>query len=95
MYASSGAGTAAVNWAAVVVLGLPILAVYLLPTWIGWARRIRQLPAVVIINVLLGWTVIGWVGALTLAVWRAREESSRVSPPPTEPSPGPDRERIH
>lgn len=41
---------------------------YLLPSIIGWVLHHRQLPYVIIINVLLGWTVVGWVAAF---IWAA------------------------
>lgn len=43
------------------------LAVYLLPVVIGRIRHVPDLGAVAVINILLGWTVIGWVAALALA----------------------------
>lgn len=43
------------------------LGVYLLPVLIGWARRAPDLGAIVVINILLGWTFAGWVVALALA----------------------------
>lgn len=39
---------------------------YLLPTIIGVLRHIKNLIGVVLINILLGWTFVGWVIAL---VW--------------------------
>jgi len=59
-------------------LGVPELVVlmlmggsigaYLLPTIVALARKKRNLLAIVLVNVLLGWTVIGWVVALVWAV---------------------------
>ena len=40
---------------------------YLIPTIVAYQRD-REVAAVAVINIALGWTVIGWVGALALAV---------------------------
>ena len=41
---------------------------YLLPILIGWARRVPRLRAVAVIDITLGWTVIGWIVAVTMAL---------------------------
>jgi hypothetical protein len=41
---------------------------YLLPLVIGWIRHIPDTGAVVLVNVLLGWTCIGWIVALAMAL---------------------------
>jgi hypothetical protein len=43
-------------------------AVYMLPTIIGWRRRVPHLGSIAVINIFLGWTFIGWVVALAMAV---------------------------
>ena len=51
---------------------LPILgafcAVYLLPSIIAAFRRHHNTAAILALNVLLGWTVLGWVVSLVWAV---------------------------
>jgi hypothetical protein len=42
-------------------------AVYLAPTLIAWARHVPNLGSVAVINVALGWTVLGWIAALAMA----------------------------
>ena len=53
-----------------VVLGLSLLivglAVYFAPALTAQARRHRERGAIAVLNLFLGWTVLGWVGAL---VW--------------------------
>ena len=41
---------------------------YLLPAVIGWARRVPHLRTVAVIDLTLGWSVIGWIVAVTLAL---------------------------
>ena len=48
--------------------GLIGLALYFLPTIIAVARKKSNLLLIVLLNVFLGWTVIGWVVALILAL---------------------------
>ena len=58
----------------IVVLGLALLMVvilvglYLLPSIVAATRQVPHAGPVVIVNVFLGWTLIGWVVALALAV---------------------------
>jgi hypothetical protein len=65
---------------------------YLLPVLIGWSRRIPDIAAVVMINILLGWTLIGWVVALALALRPPRPGGSmvQVTQYNTPPAPPPD-----
>jgi T4 superinfection immunity protein len=43
---------------------LIILALYFLPWIIAMVGKHRQVGPIFIINLFLGWTLIGWVGAL-------------------------------
>ncbi len=43
-------------------------ALYLLPTFIGWARHVPHLGSVAAVNILLGWTLAGWAVALAMAL---------------------------
>ena len=45
-----------------------VLAVYFLPTLVGAALRIRGLGWVFAVNLLFGWTLLGWIVALWLAL---------------------------
>jgi hypothetical protein len=45
------------------------LFVYSLPSMIAVTRRHRNRKAVLILNLVLGWTVLGWIGALVWAYW--------------------------
>ncbi len=44
------------------------LALYFLPTIIAIARHHRNLLAIILINVFLGWTGVGWLVALIWAI---------------------------
>lgn len=51
---------------AIILVGL-LLGLYFLPTFIGYSRSHTQAIAILMLNLFLGWTVIGWVGALVWA----------------------------
>jgi len=57
--------------AVIAILITLAIAAYLLPTLIASLRRAPDLAAVVVINLLLGWTAAGWLVALILAFRQA------------------------
>lgn len=54
------------------VLFLPFFGfgfvIYFLPTILAFARNKRDTAAILLLNLFLGWTMIGWVIALVWAV---------------------------
>ncbi len=48
------------------LLGL-LLGLYFLPTIVAVNRKVVNTGSVVVVNVFLGWTLIGWVVALAMA----------------------------
>lgn len=46
---------------------IAIAAVYFLPTWITLLRDPPSPGAVIVVNVFLGFTIIGWIVALAMA----------------------------
>src|SRR5215204_2976422 len=59
--------------------GLALLGLYGLPIVIGVARKHSQIAPIALINVLLGWTVIGWIGALVWSVASFKREVAASS----------------
>jgi hypothetical protein len=51
-------------------------SLYLFPTIEAWRAKKNNLTSIALLNVLLGWTVLGWVGAL---IWAASSEQSERS----------------
>lgn len=41
---------------------------YFVPTIIGLIRRVRNIGSIVVINIFLGWTLVGWVVALAMSM---------------------------
>jgi len=63
--------------AIVLLLSLVLgLGIYFLPTFVG--RGKRNLGAIFALNLLLGWTLVGWVVAL---VWAMTHEEKIVTAP--------------
>ena len=46
---------------------LIVLVFYFLPTIVAVARKVTHQGSVIVINLFLGWTFIGWVVALAMA----------------------------
>jgi Superinfection immunity protein len=42
-------------------LGIVMLVLYLLPTIVALVRRVPNTGSVAVINLFLGWTIIGWI----------------------------------
>lgn len=68
------------------VIMLVLMFVYLVPTFIAGARHTQNRIAILNLNLLLGWTLIGWLVAL---VWSmssdaAQSEFSRAKLAPAE-----------
>ena len=53
-----------------------ILILYLLPTYVAHCRTHYQFPAICALNILLGWTFIGWAVALVWALTKPAKIAS-------------------
>jgi cell division protein FtsX len=42
--------------------------VYLIPSIVAISKRLKRAGAIFVLNLFLGWTLLGWVGALVWAV---------------------------
>jgi hypothetical protein len=50
------------------ILGLVVLTIYMIPTIVANKRGHPQVVAICALNILLGWTFLGWVVALVWAL---------------------------
>jgi hypothetical protein len=50
-----------------------IIGAYFVPTIIAFNRSHHQIGSIVVVNALLGWTVIGWVVALAMSLSAVKE----------------------
>ena len=65
---AQSAGSNAVGAITVAVIALAAVVIYLLPTFVGVRRGAPNLGSVGVINLFLGWTFVGWVVALAMAL---------------------------
>ena len=50
-------------------------ALYFFPSIVAYRREHRQREAILLLNLLLGWTLLGWIGAL---IWSVTASEPRV-----------------
>lgn len=85
--ALSGAGAAGLGAIIVIVGGI---AFYVSPAWVAHKAQHPQRTAITILNILLGWTVIGWIVCIVWAFGRNRQPDlapTRAAPPlPSTPT---------
>lgn len=62
-----------------VFFGLLALALWMVPTVIAFSRKHPKRMAILIIDLLASWTIVGWFFALGWAL-RAWEESAAIEP---------------
>ena len=67
------------------LLGLVLLVLYFLPTIVAATSNKRKTGAIFVLNLFLGWTLLGWVGSL---VWAVADERADTRPS-FEPTPSP------
>ena len=58
-----------------------LVALYFLPAIVAGARHLPERAAITVLNLLLGWTFIGWVIALIWAVTAPAPYIAYVQPP--------------
>ena len=58
-------------WTISIIFGI---AVFLLPTIVAIARHKRNTTAILVLNLLAGWTFIGWIIALVWAFTADKEK---------------------
>jgi hypothetical protein len=78
-----------------VILLILLVAAYLMPTIIASVRGVPNLGSVIVVNLFLGWTLVGWVVALAMAARSApptqstqvyvQPEGSPTQQPPKQP----------
>jgi uncharacterized membrane protein len=76
--ADSRSGFVALLIAAVIVA----MAIYALPALLAWSMGSPQRVAITLVDLLLGWTILGWIAALIWAVMSGNGGSFDEDPPP-------------
>ena len=54
--------------ALIVALLLLVVFFYMLPSFVASKRRHRQVKAILVVNIFLGWSFLGWVASLLWAL---------------------------
>ena len=57
-----------------ILIGL--LAIYFLPWIVAWSRRHHATDGILIANIVLGWTLVGWLGALAWSAMPVRGDAT-------------------
>ena len=76
------------------IAGLIILLLYFVPSVVAFVRHHHNQWAIFALNLLLGWTLLGWIGALVWSLTRPAaqpqtvhviHEPAQAPPPPALP----------
>lgn len=70
-------------------------ALYLLPTYEAWKKQHSNLTAIALVNIFMGWSLLGWVVAVVWA-YKKPESTNTIAPPVIPeftPSPPPQPQR--
>lgn len=54
---------------------LVFIIIYFLPTVVAWNKK--HLAGISILNIFLGWTLLGWIGALIWAVSSPKKQENK------------------
>ena len=65
--------------AAALLLLLILLAIYFIPSVVAFGRQHYNRGAILVLNLFLGWTLLGWVAAL---VWACMKPGTATAPLP-------------
>ncbi|MEL5848662.1 MAG: superinfection immunity protein [Candidatus Igneacidithiobacillus chanchocoensis] len=60
-------------------------AIYFLPSVIAYSRSARNFLAIFMLNLFLGWSLVGWLGSLIWAL--VDEKKDQAAPAPACPAP--------
>ena len=65
-----------------IIIIIVLAAIYLLPTIVAWNRNHKNMVPVFLLNLLLGWTFLGWVAAIIWAFSAniLQEKQSKTAP---------------
>ena len=66
---------------ALMLLILPSLAVYFVPTIVAIVRHARNVLGIVLLNIFGGWTFVGWIIALVSSIRDERQANYRSDNP--------------
>ena len=62
----------------IIVVG--VVGVYFVPCIVGQVRDVKPYAAIAMLNVFLGWTFLGWIGALLWAAVAEKKTAKTTTP---------------
>lgn len=62
------------------LLSLPPIFVFILPSFLAYRSKHPKFREILLVNILLGWTIIGWIVALFWAIRKTAERASSGIP---------------
>jgi len=68
MFTAAAVSTGGAGAGVLIVVVLILAILYFIPTIVATNRKVTNTGSVFVINLLLGWSLIGWVVALAMAV---------------------------
>lgn len=74
----------------IILLNVFLWAFYFVPSLLAWTRKHRSLPAIIALNILLGWTGLGWIGAFVWSLSWPGHDNSQTPVSKTNAPAGPD-----
>lgn len=57
------------------ILIILTIALYFIPTFVAYRRQHSKISAIFVLNLLLGWAVLGWIIAL---IWSYTEDNNLI-----------------
>lgn len=55
---------------------IPIFMLYMIPTWIAMSRAHQSWGAILALNLLTGWTGLGWIASLVWSLTHVPKKSA-------------------
>ena len=59
--------------AEILAFGMLWLGVYIIPSIVAYSKGTKRRHAICVLNILLGWTLLGWIGALIWAIAETKQ----------------------
>lgn len=75
IFAKTPLGVQLGGFGGLIIVTILALTVYLLPALLAYGRIHRQRHAILILNIVFGWSFLGWIVALIWSVMSARDDS--------------------
>ena len=65
-------------WYFVLIIAIATMVVYVAPSIIALKRKVRNKEILVVLNLIFGWTLAGWVGCLIWSLVEQKNNSKKL-----------------